>query len=644
MPFVVSIGPTQQRAAAVVTERGAAPCTPRAQLNGVAALCAAAATLAGQKARRSWRGRFMARRVKAANVASLEGPKMCIVVFGGTGYIGRAAVLELAARGHKVVVCTRGSSGIGGKQSLQDVQESFAGQGDITVMEADVTDPAALDKLYGSLPEAQGAVCCLASRSGGRQDSFDIDYQATVNCVEASRKAGLQQFVLLSAVCVQRPLLAFQEAKLQAEAELCKEGQEMAYSIVRPTAFFKSLLGQVKGVKGGAPFVMFGDGTEVRCKPISEEDLASFMADCFWDPAKKNQILPVGGPAADTDATNRTAPWPKNMQNDEGRIVDLYLPRKCSEAWQRLWQDRSDSSHESFDPSQRAWRRADEHRTGGRGRPLLRRVLHRFFGRLHPSARGERRVFESAALREGHVELLQVRSESPEPRDSAETEKPWAVASPWTDGPALSFKEQGELLFSLVGQKPNFICVPYGVFDFVQGILDFIAGLIPSQSDLAEYGRIGRYYAEQSMLVLDPATGKYSEELTPSYGRTDLRAFLTDALQAMIVHLNCHFSGSSIDCQVPHRSKGIMGSGASIHEQIQNASQEELQEAMEKMPEEEQQKIKSCLSPEDLAKVEALKCLARENLLRAAADGTLERALQEIKEKHSQSAPPPPPA
>ena len=30
--------------------------------------------------------------------------------------------------------------------------------------------------------------------------------------------------------------------------------------------------------------------------------------------------------------------------------------------------------------------------------------------------------------------------------------------------------------------------------------------------------------------------------------------------------------------------------------------------------------------------VEALKCLARENLLRAAADGTLERALQEIKE------------
>eukprot|EP00931_Biecheleriopsis_adriatica_P011110 TRINITY_DN112191_c0_g1_i1.p1 TRINITY_DN112191_c0_g1~~TRINITY_DN112191_c0_g1_i1.p1 ORF type:complete len:493 (+),score=104.89 TRINITY_DN112191_c0_g1_i1:46-1479(+) len=333
--------------------------------------------------------------IVAANVAGLDGPKMRIVVYGGTGYIGRAAVLELAARGHSVVVCTRPKSGIGSKESVEDVKSSFEGLGDISVVVADVTDEASLASLYASLdPPAQGAVCCLASRSGGRQDSFDIDFQATVNCVQASRQAGLEHFILLSAVCVQRPILAFQEAKLQAEAELRREGEAMAYSIVQPTAFFKSLLGQVKGVKGGAPFVMFGDGTEVRCKPISEQDLASFMADCFWDSAKKNKTLPIGGP-----------------------------------------------------------------------------------------------------------------------------------------GRALSFKEQGELLFSLVGREPNFICVPYAVFDFVQGILDFIAGLFPSQSDLAEYGRIGRYYAEQSMLVLDPATGQYSEELTPSYGRTDLRAFLTEALQ-----------------------------------------------------------------------------------------------------------------
>lgn len=356
-------------------------------------LAFAAAGLRVHSVRRAAR---TARQALAANnVAGLDGPKMRLVVFGGTGYIGRATVVELAARGHSVVVCTRPNSGIGGKQSVTDVQSSFNGLDNISVKEVDVTQTSSLDSFFSSLdPPAEGAVCCLASRSGGREDSFAIDYQATVNCVEASRKAGLAQFVMLSAVCVQRPLLAFQEAKLKAEAALRREGESMAYSVVQPTAFFKSLLGQVKGVKGGSPYVMFGDGTSVRCKPISEDDLASFMADCFWDAEKKNKTLPVGGP-----------------------------------------------------------------------------------------------------------------------------------------GNALSFKEQGELLFSLVGREPSFICVPYAVFDFVQAILDFIAGLFPGQSDLAEYGRIGRYYAEQSMLVLDPATGEYSAELTPSYGRTDLRAFLTEALE-----------------------------------------------------------------------------------------------------------------
>lgn len=56
---------------------------------------------------------------------------------------------------------------------------------------------------------------------------------------------------------------------------------DITYSIVRPTAFFKSLAGQVKLVQEGKPYVMFGDGNLASCKPISEKDLARFMADCI---------------------------------------------------------------------------------------------------------------------------------------------------------------------------------------------------------------------------------------------------------------------------------------------------------------------------------------------------------------------------
>ncbi|MCD7462626.1 hypothetical protein HAX54_048970 [Datura stramonium] len=81
--------------------------------------------------------------------------------------------------------------------------------------------------------------------------------------------------------------------ELMKEAE---EDDEFTYSIVRPTAFFKSLGGQVELVKDGKPYVMFGDGKLCACKPISEQDLASFIADCVLKEDKINQVLPIGGP------------------------------------------------------------------------------------------------------------------------------------------------------------------------------------------------------------------------------------------------------------------------------------------------------------------------------------------------------------
>jgi len=147
---------------------------------------------------------------------------MKVVVFGATGYIGKIVTSELAARGHTLQAFTRAKSGIGAKQSASDVKAVFSGSDSVEVLVGDVTSQdsikAALTSCEGGAPNA--VVCCLASRTGGRKDSFDIDYQATVNCIKAARECKVSNFVLLSAVCVQRPLLAFQEAKLLAEAEL----------------------------------------------------------------------------------------------------------------------------------------------------------------------------------------------------------------------------------------------------------------------------------------------------------------------------------------------------------------------------------------------------------------------------------------
>lgn len=214
-----------------------------------------------------------------------------ILLLGGTGTIGRATARTLSARGHDVVCIVRLNIGKGPRRSLIDLAEEMGG---VELRVADVSDPVSLkqDGFRGETFDA--VVSCLASRTGTKRDALRIDYQANRNALTLAQNLGVPQMVLLSAICVQKPKLPFQKAKLAFERELIASG--LRYSIVRPTAFFKSLSGQVERVRQGKPYLLFGDGELTECKPISDDDLAAFLADCLEIEDFKNKILPIGGP------------------------------------------------------------------------------------------------------------------------------------------------------------------------------------------------------------------------------------------------------------------------------------------------------------------------------------------------------------
>ncbi|CCD95371.1 conserved hypothetical protein [Bradyrhizobium sp. ORS 375] len=300
-------------------------------------------------------------------------------MLGATGTIGRATVHALLARGHEVVCFVR----------PRNDAMTIPGA---TVRTGDVTDPASLarDGFRGEPFDA--VVSCMASRTGAPRDAQAIDYQAHVNVLEAARQAGVGQFVLLSAICVQKPLLAFQQAKLTFEARLMGAG--LTYSIVRPTAFFKSLSGQVARVQQGRPYLVFGDGRLTACKPISDADLGDYLAGCLDDESRWNKVLPIGGP-----------------------------------------------------------------------------------------------------------------------------------------GPAITPLDQAEHLFALLGRKPTIRRVPVALLDVIIGGLDVARRIVPSLADKAELARIGRYYATESMLVLDPATGRYDADATPSTGNETLFDYYAELIR-----------------------------------------------------------------------------------------------------------------
>jgi divinyl chlorophyllide a 8-vinyl-reductase len=202
-----------------------------------------------------------------------------VLIVGATGYIGSAVVEESVRQGYDVIAVTRSPAKDG----------QFAGA---EVVVADVSDPASIAKAFTRKVDA--VISCLACRSGLPQDFDDIDYTATLNVLNAAQENGTGQFILLSAICVRKPDLPLQLAKLKMEDALMRSGID--YTIVRPTAYFWVFDVQTKMIAKGKPGYVVGTGDQATHNPIAKEDLAEFMVDSINNNERKDRVFVLGGP------------------------------------------------------------------------------------------------------------------------------------------------------------------------------------------------------------------------------------------------------------------------------------------------------------------------------------------------------------
>ena len=203
-----------------------------------------------------------------------------ILIAGATGYIGSHVVKKLIRLRYKTICLTR--------------EEKLEENKSLEVFKVDLTNALEMKEIVNTLPKIDVIISCIGSHTGGIKDSWDVEYEANKNLLDLGLHFSINQFILLSAICVQKPKLEFQWAKIAFEKLLINSGT--AYSIVRPTAFFKSLSGQLKNVKSGKKFIYFDNGANTSCKPISENDLAQYICECISSKDKLNKILPIGGP------------------------------------------------------------------------------------------------------------------------------------------------------------------------------------------------------------------------------------------------------------------------------------------------------------------------------------------------------------
>ena len=226
-------------------------------------------------------------------VSSTVKPLRKVIVSGASGYIGRNVVRELVSRQVETIALIRKGGNI-----PDATMNLLAGA---KIVYCNVLDPLDVAEAY-KLHQPTATICCLASRSGVPKDAWDIDYLAGYNTLQAfvnqdeTKEAIMKNFVLLSAYCCGKPLLQFQHAKLKLEEAI--RTSPITHSIVRPTAFFKSIDGQLESARNGNPIFLFGDGS-CSSNPICEKDLAKFLVDSALETTKVNMVnctRSIGGP------------------------------------------------------------------------------------------------------------------------------------------------------------------------------------------------------------------------------------------------------------------------------------------------------------------------------------------------------------
>lgn len=205
-----------------------------------------------------------------------------ILVFGGTGFVGRHVCEKLQRAGWRITVPTRRAVNAKAVQPLPGV----------TVVEADVHDEKALARL---LP-GHDAVVNLVAILHGNEASFERTHVALpTKLARACVSSGVRRLVHISAlgVAADSPAM-YQRSKARGEQVL--RGADLALSVLRPSVIFGAgdrflnLFAQLQSIFPVVPLA----GAHARFQPVWVEDVASAVVACLRDPQGGQTIECVG--------------------------------------------------------------------------------------------------------------------------------------------------------------------------------------------------------------------------------------------------------------------------------------------------------------------------------------------------------------
>jgi len=222
-----------------------------------------------------------------------EGAAKLAVVFGGSGFIGRNVVRELAKRGWRIRVAVR-------RPHHAQFLRPMGAVGQIQLFQANVRHrPSVAEALKGA-----NAVVNLVGIlfQHGSQSFARVQSQGSAVIADLAAKAGVETFIHMSAIGADAEGDSLY-ARTKGEAERAVRAALPAATILRPSIvfgpedqFFNKFAAMAAMTPPFLPLPILIGGGATKFQPVYVDDVADAVCAAMTRPESKGRTYELGGP------------------------------------------------------------------------------------------------------------------------------------------------------------------------------------------------------------------------------------------------------------------------------------------------------------------------------------------------------------